>query len=202
VARSIFAADPPTAGRILLDGKEVRLRTPRDAVRAGISFVTEDRKRDGLVLSCSVRDNVSLATLKQMSHALVLDRRLQDRLVLAKVKELAIRTPHIGALVRTLSGGNQQKVVLARWLLSRTRVLLLDEPTRGVDIGAKIEIYQIINTLVEAGIGVLLISSEMPEVLGLSDRILVMREGRLVGDFKRAEVSEEKLLQYAAGVLS
>jgi ribose transport system ATP-binding protein len=135
-----------------------------------------------------------------MSHGLILDRRRQDRMVQDKVNELAIRPSDIGQKARTLSGGNQQKVVIAKWLLSRTRVLLLDEPTRGVDIGAKVEIYHIINSLVEAGIGVLLISSEMSEVLGMSDRIIVMREGRLVGNLTRAEAGEEMLLQYAAGV--
>jgi ABC-type sugar transport system ATPase subunit len=135
-----------------------------------------------------------------MRRGLFLDRALQARLVEEKIQELGVRPPVIGKLVRTMSGGNQQKVVLAKWLLSRTKVLLLDEPTRGVDIGAKVEIYHLINSLVGAGVGVLLISSEMPEVLGMSDRILVMREGRLVGDLARAETSEEKLLQLAAGV--
>jgi ABC-type sugar transport system ATPase subunit len=151
-------------------------------------------------MSCTMRDNISLATLHSMSFGLFLDRRRQDRMVQAKVNELAIRPSDIGQKARTLSGGNQQKVVIAKWLLSRTKVLLLDEPTRGVDIGAKVEIYHIINKLVEAGIGVLLISSEMSEVLGMSDRIIVMREGRLVGNFTKAEASEERLLQYAAGV--
>jgi ABC-type sugar transport system ATPase subunit len=200
VARSIFGAEPPDSGSIFLDGREVRVKSPQDAVNAGISFVTEDRKRDGLIMSCTLRDNISLATLPQMSHGLILDRRRQDRMVQSKVDDLAIRPSDIGQKARTLSGGNQQKVVIAKWLLSRTRVLLLDEPTRGVDIGAKVEIYHIINALVEAGIGVLLISSEMSEVRGMSDRIIVMREGRLVGNLTRAEADEETLLQYAAGM--
>ncbi|MGA2378841.1 MAG: sugar ABC transporter ATP-binding protein [Spirochaetia bacterium] len=200
VARCIFGADAPISGRILLEGRRFQARSPQDAVSAGIAFVTEDRKRDGLVMSCSIRDNVSLATLRRMSRGPFLDRRRQNTLVREKVQELAIRSSHIGMLVKTLSGGNQQKVVLAKWLLTRTRVLLLDEPTRGVDIGAKVEIYLIITRLVEAGIGVLLISSEMTEVLGMSDRILVMREGRQVAELARAEATEEKLLQHAAGV--
>ncbi|MGO9307990.1 MAG: sugar ABC transporter ATP-binding protein [Spirochaetia bacterium] len=200
VARSLFGAEPATAGCVLLEGREVHLRSPQDAVKAGISFVTEDRKRDGLIMSCTMRDNISLATLHSMSFGPFLDRRRQDRMVQAKVNELAIRPSDIGQKARTLSGGNQQKVVIAKWLLSRTKVLLLDEPTRGVDIGAKVEIYHIINRLVEAGIGVLLISSEMSEVLGMSDRIMVMREGRLVGNFTKAEASEERLLQHAAGL--
>jgi ABC-type sugar transport system ATPase subunit len=200
VARCIFGADPFTSGRILVEGKRFQARSPQEAVSAGIALVTEDRKRDGIVMSCTIRDNVSLATLRQMRRGAFLDRRRQDMLVQDKVQELAIRASHIGMLVKTLSGGNQQKVVLAKWLLARTRILLLDEPTRGVDISAKVEIYHIITRLVEAGIGVLLISSEMPEVLGMSDRIIVMREGRQVAELARAEATEEKLLQHAAGV--
>jgi len=191
VARSIFGAEPPTSGSIRLDGKPLRPRTPREAVRVGISLVTEDRKRDGLVMTGTICDNVSLASFPRMSRGIFLNRRLQELLVAGKVKELALRPQKIGAYVRTLSGGNQQKVILAKWLLCTTKVLLLDEPTRGVDIGAKVEIYHLINALVEAGVGVLLISSEMLEVLGMSDRILVMREGRLVGDVGR-EKSERR----------
>jgi ABC-type sugar transport system ATPase subunit len=135
-----------------------------------------------------------------MSRGIFLNRKLQDTLVEKKIKELALRPQRIEALVKTLSGGNQQKVILAKWLLCNTKVLLLDEPTRGVDIGAKVEIYHLINALVEAGVGVLLISSEMLEVLGMSDRILVMREGRLVDTIGREKASEEVLLQLAAGV--
>lgn len=200
VARSIFGAEPATSGRVCIDGKPVRLRSPGDAVSAGISLVTEDRKRDGLVMSCSIRDNVSMASLSRMGRLVFLDRARQARLVQEKVQELAVRPQAIGRLVRTLSGGNQQKVVLAKWLLSQPKVLLLDEPTRGVDIGAKVEIYHLINNLASEGVGVLFISSEMPEVLGMSDRILVMREGRLVGNLTRAEATEELLLQHAAGV--
>ena len=202
VARSIFGAEPPTSGSIRLDGRPLRPRTPREAVARGISLVTEDRKRDGLVMTGTICDNVSLASFPRMSRGIFLNRGLQELLVAGKVRELALRPQKIRAYVRTLSGGNQQKVILAKWLLCNTKVLLLDEPTRGVDIGAKVEIYHLINALVEAGVGVLLISSEMLEVLGMSDRILVMREGRLVGDVGREEASEEVLLQLAAGVAS
>ena len=200
VARSIFGAEPPTSGSIRLDGRPLRPRTPREAVRLGISLVTEDRKRDGLVMTGTICDNVSLASFPRMSRGIFLNRGLQELLVAGKVKELALRPQQIRAYVRTLSGGNQQKVILAKWLLCNTKVLLLDEPTRGVDIGAKVEIYHLINALVDAGVGVLLISSEMLEVLGMSDRILVMREGRLAGNVGREEASEEVLLQLAAGV--
>ena len=182
MARSIFGAEPPTSGSIGVDGRSLKMRTPREAVSAGISLVTEDRKRDGLVMTGTICDNVSLASFPRMSRGIFLNRKLQEKLVEGKVRELALRPQKIRAYVRTLSGGNQQKVILAKWLLCNTKVLLLDEPTRGVDIGAKVEIYHLINALVEAGVGVLFISSEMIEVLGMSDRILVMREGRLVGD--------------------
>ena len=201
VARCIFGADRPTSGEIRLRGKAVKLNSPRDAVQAGIALLTEDRKRDGLVMSCSIRDNASLATIDQVSHWGLLNIRQQDERVQAKVRELSIHPPQITKLVRQLSGGNQQKVVLAKWLLSQAQVLILDEPTRGVDVATKIEIYRIISDLAERGVGILLISSELPEILGMSDRALVMREGRLVGEFARAQASEEILLACAAGVV-
>jgi len=201
LARCIFGAEPPTSGEIHLEGKVIRSKSPRDAVKAGIALLTEDRKRDGLVISCPVRDNVILATMEQVSRWGFLDRRQQDAQVRSKVQELDIRPPQVGRLVRTLSGGNQQKVVLAKWLLSQAKVLILDEPTRGVDVATKVEIYHIIGDLADRGIGILFISSELPEILGMSDRALVMREGHLVGEFTRAEASEESLLACASGVI-
>lgn len=201
VARCIFGADPLNSGEIRLEGRPIKLRSPREAVTAGIAFLTEDRKRDGLVMSCSIKDNASLATLGQDSLLGVMDLRKRDIRVQEKVAELDIHPPQITRLVRQLSGGNQQKVILAKWLLSKARVLILDEPTRGVDVATKAEIYRIINDLADKGVGVLLISSELPEILGISDRALVMREGMLVGEFTRAEASEEKLLACAAGVV-
>jgi ABC-type sugar transport system ATPase subunit len=169
-------------------------------VQAGIALLTEDRKRNGLVLSCSIRDNVSLAVMNHMSHWLFLKRRQQDAQVQSEVQKLDIRPPELGRLVRTLSGGNQQKVALAKWLLSQAGVLILDEPTRGVDVATKVEIYHIMSDLADRGMAILLISSELPEILGMSDRALVMREGRLVGEFTKTEASEERLLASAAGV--
>ncbi len=169
-------------------------------MKEGIALLTEDRKRDGLVLICSIRDNASLASFDRLSRWGVVNRRAQETEVQQKVKELDIRPPLLDRLVRQLSGGNQQKLVLAKWLLSQASVLILDEPTRGVDVATKVEIYQLISDLAADGIGILLISSELPEILGMSDRALVMREGRLVGEFTRAEASEERLLAAAAGV--
>jgi ribose transport system ATP-binding protein len=199
VARCVFGADRSETGEIRMMGRPLRPRSPRDALRVGIAMLTEDRIGDGLVLGFSVRDNVSLASFPAMSWWGVLDRRRQGDLVEAKVHELDVRPPDIERLVSKLSGGNQQKVVLAKWLLTNARILLLDEPTRGVDVGAKKEIYATIAGLAARGLGILLISSELPEILGMCDRTLVMREGRLVGEFTRAEATEERILACAAG---
>jgi ABC-type sugar transport system ATPase subunit len=201
VARCIFGAEPFDRGSLRLGDAPLRPRTPKEAVEAGIALLTEDRKRDGLVMGVSIRDNVSMAAYETMSRWGVIDRSAQAALVREKVVELDIRPTAIDRLARQLSGGNQQKLVLAKWLLTRAKVLLLDEPTRGVDVATKVEIYQIISGLAARGMGILLISSELPEILGMSDRILVMREGRLVGEFARAQANEERVLASAAGVV-
>jgi len=200
VARCIFGAEPFDTGEVHLEGKPIHPRSPRQAVRQGIALVTEDRKRDGLVMHCTIRDNVSMASYDKLSRWGVINRRTQATQVQHKVHELDIRPPLLDRLARQLSGGNQQKLVLAKWLMTQGKILILDEPTRGVDVATKVEIYQLISDLAAAGIGILLISSELPEILGLSDRALVMREGRIVGEFTRAEASEENLLAAAAGV--
>jgi ribose transport system ATP-binding protein len=201
VARCIFGADHSSEGEVYLEGQQVRMRSPGEAVQRGIAFLTEDRKRDGLVMSCSIVDNASLATLSQVSKYGVLNIKKRDGRVQEKVEELSIHPVKINRLVRQLSGGNQQKVILAKWLLSQARVLILDEPTRGVDVATKVDIYRLISDLADHGVGILLISSELPEILGMSDRALVMREGALVGEFPRAQASEERLLACAAGVV-
>jgi ribose transport system ATP-binding protein len=201
VARCIFGADRATAGEIFLRGRLIRPNSPRDAVEAGIALLTEDRKRDGLVMSCSIRDNASLAIMQQISRWGVLNAAHRDELVQTKVGELAVHPVQISRLVRQLSGGNQQKVVLVKWLLSQAQVLMLDEPTRGVDVATKVEIYRIISDLAKGGVGILIISSELPEILGMSDRVVVMREGLVAGEFNTAQASEESLLACAAGVL-
>jgi ABC-type sugar transport system ATPase subunit len=201
LARCIFGAELPDSGQISLEGKDARIKSPRDAVKSGIALLTEDRKRDGLVMSCSIRDNVSLATMEKVSSRGILNRRLMDTQVRSKVQQLDIRPPQIERLVRTLSGGNQQKVALAKWLLSQAKVFILDEPTRAVDVATKVDIYQIISDLADRGAGILLISSEMPELLGMCDRILVMREGRLKGEFTKAVASEGSILAAAVDVI-
>ena len=200
VARSIFGADPFTHGEILLKGKPTRPRSPRAAVAEGIALLTEDRKRDGLVMICTIRDNASMASYHELSRWGVINRRRQETRVKQKVQELDVRPPLLDRLASHLSGGNQQKLVLAKWLLTRAGVLILDEPTRGVDVATKVEIYKIINDLARDGMGILLISSGLPEILGICDRALVMRYGRLVGEFSRTQANEEKLLASAAGV--
>jgi ribose transport system ATP-binding protein len=197
VARCLFGADPLSSGEIRLRGRPFHPKNPSVAVDAGIGFLTEDRKKNGLVMSCSIRDNVSLASFSRMSRSGILNRRQQDIQTRAKAQELDIQPPQIERLVRQLSGGNQQKVALAKWLLVEAKVLILDEPTRGVDVATKVEIYQIMHELTERGAGFLLISSEMLEILGMSDRILVMREGRLVKAFHNAQATEEGLLAAA-----
>lgn len=198
-ARAIFGADPIDSGVIEIEGKPVRIRSPRDAIRAGIGMVTEDRKQQGLVLGMPVRSNNTLTNLQAVSTAGFIQMR-QERGVAEKYREeLSIKTPTIEQTVRNLSGGNQQKVVLAKWLFAGVKVLILDEPTRGIDVRAKSEIYELMNELAARGVGILMISSELPEILGMSDRILVMHEGRIVGELSREEATQEKIMHLATG---
>jgi ABC-type sugar transport system ATPase subunit len=201
VARAIFGAEPPTSGEIFVCGKPVAIGSPAEAVARGIALVTEDRKRDGLALDCSVVDNAGLASTGRFSRRGILDRSGQRKAVMRKLDELAVRPRGARGPVRRLSGGNQQKVVLCKWLLvDDIRVFIFDEPTRGVDIATKVEIYRMMAELAAAGRAILLLSSEMPEVLGLSDRVIVMRGGRIVGQFDRGTAGMETLFAAAAGV--
>jgi ABC-type sugar transport system ATPase subunit len=200
MARCIFGADRPVSGEIRMHGNVVRPSSPRQALDSRIAMLTEDRIRDGLVLFLPVRHNVVLANFPLISRWGVVSRRRERSVVETKVVELNVRPRETERRVGTLSGGNQQKVVLAKWLTARADLLILDEPTAGVDIAAKQEIYRIVSGLAESGMAILMISSELPEVLGLSDRVLVMRKGRLVGELPRGEASEQRLLAYAAGV--
>ncbi|MBD0690546.1 sugar ABC transporter ATP-binding protein [Streptomyces sp. CBMA123] len=193
-----LAGDAPIrSGEILLGGRAVRLRSPRDAIRAGLGLAPEERKAQALFLHRAIRDNTSLVSLDRLRRRRFVKRAAEKQLAQEYADRLRVRAPSIETEVRTLSGGNQQKVVLARWLARRPELLILDEPTRGVDIGAKAEIYQIIADLARDGVAVLVISSELPEVLGLADRILVMQNGRITGELGRAEASEEAVLALA-----
>jgi len=186
-----------SSGQISVEGVPQTFRAPADAVRAGIGFAPEERKAEALVLQRSVRDNISLARLKSLSRWIFIDSSKERALASTYIDRLRIRTPSPEQLVGKLSGGNQQKVVLARWLATSPKLLVLDEPTRGVDVGAKAEIYAIIDELAHAGVAVLVVSSELPEVLGLADRICVMAGGRIVGQMNRAEATEESILALA-----
>ncbi len=199
VARAIFGADRITAGQIYLDGEAIAVRTPQDAIRHGIGLLTEDRKNQGLVLGMSVRENTTLANLSELLKGPFVDRRKERGIARQYVEDLQIKTPSIEQVVQNLSGGNQQKVVLAKWLFTDSKVLIFDEPTRGIDVGAKAEIFKLMNALVRKGVAVLMISSELPEVLGMCDRILVMHEGRLAGELGREEASQEGIMRLATG---
>jgi ribose transport system ATP-binding protein len=198
LVRVLFGADPLDGGEILIEGKRVRIRGPRDAIRLGIGFVTEDRKLQGLVLGMTVRENETLASLARIARLGFLRIRQERTLAAQLTDQLGVRTPSIEQEVNNLSGGNQQKVVIAKWVATQPRILILDEPTRGIDVGAKAEVHALMTRLARDGVSILMISSELPEILGMSDRILVMRQGRLSGEFAREEASQEAILACAA----
>jgi ribose transport system ATP-binding protein len=199
LARAIIGADLRDAGRIFIGGADVPMRHPAEASRRGVGFLPEDRKTQGLIPGLSVADNITLPSLGRLSRAGILSTSRQTGIADRLVRELRIKTPGLDQPVATLSGGNQQKVVLAKWLAGHADVLIMDEPTRGIDVGAKVEIYELMNQLTARGAGVLMISSELPEILGMSDRILVMRLGRIVADFDAAGATQERVLQAALG---
>ena len=199
LARTLFGIDAPLSGDILMEGKRLDLKGPADAIRAGIGLVPEDRRLQGLVIEMTVRENVTLAELRRLSTYGVIRQAEERRRAQEMVDRLGVRTYGLTQEVRLLSGGNQQKVVLAKWLSLEPRLLILDEPTRGVDVGAKQEIYHLITGLTKAGVAVIMISSEMEEILGMSDRVLVMHEGSIVGELSRDELTEEKVMTLATG---
>jgi ABC-type sugar transport system ATPase subunit len=194
-ARSIFGADGFDQGRILIDGKEVAIRSPRDAIRLGVGLVPEDRKRQALFLSLAVKANLSMASHRHIGRwGLFIDDRRELELAEDYRRKLNIRMASQDQAIVNLSGGNQQKVVLARWLALRPKVLIVDEPTRGIDVGAKVEVHNLLFEMARAGIAIIAISSELPEVLAISDRIVTMREGRVTGEIAGAAADQEKLM--------
>ena len=197
VLRAVFGADSYDSGSVTVRGARVPRHHVHAAIRAGLGLVPEDRKAQGLVLDASVAENLGLVCLRGATRAGLVDRKRLRDLARDAVGDLSIRTPSLQALVRNLSGGNQQKVVMGKWLAADPAVLLLDEPTRGVDVGAKVEIYQLVNKLTAAGRGVVLVSSDLPEVLGMCDRILVMAQGRLVGELTLAEATQDAVMALA-----
>jgi D-xylose transport system ATP-binding protein len=197
---SIFGAWPGKFSRkVFMDGREIHIDKCADAIRAGVGFVTEDRKRFGLILEQTILDNMTLAGLKRISGAFLTDRTKETIAASGSMKSLRVKANSPLTIAGTLSGGNQQKVVLGKWLLTNPKVLFLDEPTRGIDVGAKQEIYAEINKLAETGLAIVLVSSELPEVLGLSDRVIVLHEGRVTGEFTRREATPEKVMAAATG---
>ena len=199
--RAIFGADPLDSGKIYIHGKEVKIKTPRHAIQNGIAFLTEDRKGQGLVLQESIRNNVILANMKGFTSGLFLNDKKISEATEANIRDLRIKTPSANEIVGQLSGGNQQKVVIGKWVNTDADIFIFDEPTRGIDVGAKIEVYNVMNRLVKAGKCVIMISSEMPEILGMSDRVVVMRGGRVMATVDRdsKHFNQESLMKAAWG---
>lgn len=200
--RAIYGLLETESGEIWVAGKKVKIRNSADAIALGMAWVTENRKEEGLLLDATLRDNIALTTLKRNCRGLFINDKKHSAVAQDYITRLHVKTTGIAQTVRRLSGGNQQKVVLGKWLSTQPRVLILDEPTRGIDVNAKAQIYALINELTAQGIAVLLISSELPEVIGISDRILVMYEGRITGELQREEFSEPRIMEYATGRMS
>lgn len=200
VARAIFGADPLDAGTIMLDGRELKISDPRSGIDAGIAYLSEDRKAQGLAIAMPVDANLVMARLQAVSNSLgVIDRKQQRDASQHYVDLLNIKTPSLNQPVRLLSGGNQQKIIIGKWLFREPRVMFFDEPTRGIDVGAKFAIYQIMDELAARGIAVVLISSELPEVLGMSDRIAVFHGGRIAATLTTRDTNQEEIMHYASG---
>lgn len=196
--RAIFGVDPKESGEISVDGKTVKIEEPKDAIKQGIVLVPEDRKKDGLCTKLSIRDNIALPNLDIIcKKAGIINSKIEREMANKTVSELKIKLPNVEVNAGSLSGGNQQKVVVGKWLRRKSRVVIFDEPTRGIDIAAKVEIYNLMNDLKQQGIGVLFVSSELPEIMGISDRILVMCDGKITGELKTEEATQDIILQYA-----
>jgi ribose transport system ATP-binding protein len=199
LAQTIFGVEPALGGRILLDGEPLTIGSPRDAITYGIYLAPEDRKKSGLLLDMSIAENITLPDLKRFSTAMLVDASREEGVAKEQLRALAIKAPSIATEAVTLSGGNQQKVVLAKWLSMRPKLIIFDEPTRGIDVGAKSEIYTLMRGLADAGVAILMISSDMEEVIGVSDRIAVMHEGAMSGQLERPQFSEHNVLTLAVG---
>ena len=199
LARTIFGLDQADAGEIRLRGERIKIATPVDAISRGIAYLPEDRRRHGVVLDMSISANLTLPSLKKFSQNWSLDREKERETAARSVRRLGIKTPAVFSPVGTLSGGNQQKVALGRWLEIEPSVLILDEPTQGIDVGAKAEIHALMGELAEHGVAILMISSELPEILGMSDRIVVLRQGTIAGTLNREEATQEAIMSLAVG---
>ncbi|ADQ13650.1 sugar ABC transporter ATP-binding protein [Halanaerobium hydrogeniformans] len=199
ILRAIFGADKTEEGEIYVKGKKVNIKNPNDAVKYGIGLIPEDRKQQGLVLDLNVKDNITLSILKKLANTGVLDQKKMKEVSKEYIEKLSIKTPNMNFKSKLLSGGNQQKVVLAKWLCAKSNVFLFDEPTRGIDVGAKVEVYELMIELAKNGAAIIMVSSEMPEILNMSDRILVMHEGKITGKFRAEDAKAENILNCAMG---
>jgi ABC-type sugar transport system ATPase subunit len=199
IVKAIYGAIPKASGEIKIAGKPVTIAAPEDAIRYGIAYIPSERKTEGLILNHSVKDNMTIAALQQIRKSVLLDLKKEKTLVDEWVQKLRIKTPSIHKEVVELSGGNQQKVVLAKYLLQHPKVMIMNEPTKGIDVGAKVEIYKLMEELCAKGLGILLISSEMPEIMAIADRILVISNGQVTGECRQAEYNQEQLMHYAIG---
>jgi len=199
LVRAIFGADPIDSGKVYVSGRRVSIKSPRDAIWHGIALLTEDRKQQGLFLKMPVRENITMSILKKLTRSFVTSRRKEIELAQYYIDNMAIKVAGQDQLALNLSGGNQQKVVLSKWMATKPRVLIFDEPTRGVDVGAKVEIYKMMNELAKQGVAILMVSSELPEILGMSDRVMVICNGTVSGFLTRAEATEQKIMEYATG---
>ena len=199
VFRTVFGLDPYDSGEVLYEGKKLEVKRVQDVIRSGIMMVSEDRKGEGLILCRSVGENIALPNLSSYLKGIFLNKKRENK-DSAKMKEtLNIKTPSLDTPAGSLSGGNQQKIVIAKWLLHHPKVLIMDEPTRGIDVGAKYEIYKIMCDLAAQGVGIVMISSELPEIIGICDRTIVMSEGKITGEVDRKDFSQEHIMAYAVG---
>jgi ribose transport system ATP-binding protein len=197
--RALIGADPTKEREVYIDGQKVDIKTPTDALAHGIALIPESRKTQGLVLNMTIKNNISLPILKGLTHVGIINKKKEDAIINQSIKDLLIKTPSSKQMVKNLSGGNQQKVVLAKWLNTDCKILIFDEPTRGIDIGAKEEIYKLMRNLADQGLSIIMISSELPEILGMSDRVLVMHKGKVKAEIDGKEATSEKVMYYATG---
>ncbi len=201
IAQVIFGAAPKESGKIILDGEEINPKNPRQAIDYGIALLPEDRKRHGALLTISIKNNISMPIYEKISRATFIDSHTEKDTAEKYRDEIQIKCPSIHQLVKNLSGGNQQKVILAKWLAAMSKVIIFDEPTRGIDVGAKFEIYKLMNDLVQQGVAILMISSEMEELIGMSDRIIVLSENKMMGELQKDEFNVDTIMTYASGII-
>ncbi len=197
----MFGVKPKESGQIIFNGKEIDPKSPREAIDLGIALVPEDRKRHGALLGSSIKHNINMPIYKKISKASVINSKKEQEIAESFRKDIQIKTPTLDQLVKNLSGGNQQKVILAKWLAAESELIIFDEPTRGIDVGAKYEIYKLINELARQGHSILMISSEMEELMGMSDRIIVLAEHEITGELQKDEFNEETIMAYASAIV-